>query len=99
MSILPAHMLPAMQFPTLAAIPLFRPTIIRHVSLVSRADFVISPAAQRFIETARQVLPVQRIVDHRGDLPSPLKSGTRPELHNSPKRRTAAENRLIPLIR
>ncbi|MGZ6009850.1 MAG: LysR family transcriptional regulator [Rhizomicrobium sp.] len=52
-SILPAHMLPKLQFPTLAAVPLSRPTIARHVSLVSRVGFVLSPAAQRFVETAR----------------------------------------------
>ncbi len=75
-SILPAHMLPEMQFPTLAAVPLARPTIIRHVSLVSRADFVLSPAAQRFVETARKALPIQRVVDRRGDPPSQLKSRT-----------------------
>ena len=59
-SILPAHMLPEMQFPTLAAVPLSRPTIIRHVSLVSRAGFVLSPAAQRFVETARKILRPRR---------------------------------------
>ena len=53
LSILPAHMLPKLHFPTLAAVPLSRPTIARHVSLVSRAGFVFSPAAQRFVETAR----------------------------------------------
>src|SRR5215212_8882185 len=68
-SILPAHMLPEMQFPTLAAVPLSRPAIIRHVSLVSRADFVLSPAAQRFVETARQILPVRRAAERRGDVP------------------------------
>ncbi|UTD25789.1 LysR family transcriptional regulator [Bradyrhizobium sp. WD16] len=52
-SILPAHMLPKRQFPTLAAVPLSRPTIARHVSLVSRAGFVLSPAAHRFVEAAR----------------------------------------------
>jgi DNA-binding transcriptional LysR family regulator len=54
LSILPAHMLPRMQFPTLVAVPLSRPAIGRHVSLVHRAGFVLSPAAQRFVETARQ---------------------------------------------
>jgi DNA-binding transcriptional LysR family regulator len=78
LSILPAHMLPAMQFPTLAAVPLFQPTIIRHVSLVSRADFVLSPAAQRFVETARQALPGQRTIDSGVHLPSRPKSRTRP---------------------
>jgi hypothetical protein len=68
----------AMQFPTLAAVPLYRPTIIRHVSLVSRGDFVVSPAAQRFVETAKQVLPAQRIVDRRGDLPFRRQSRTGP---------------------
>jgi DNA-binding transcriptional LysR family regulator len=77
-SILPAHMLPAAQFPTLAAVPLFRPTIIRHVSLVSRADFAVSPAAQRFVETARQALPGQRIIDSGAHLPSRPNSRTRP---------------------
>ncbi len=56
-SILPAHMLPKAQFPTLAAVPLVRPAIARHVSLVSREGFVLSPAAQRFVETARQIMP------------------------------------------
>ena len=55
-SILPAHMLPKAQFPTLAAVPLSQPTIYRHVSLLSRADFGLSPAAQRFVEIAKAVL-------------------------------------------
>jgi len=57
-SILPAHMLPKAQFPTLAAVPLSQPTIYRHVSLLSRADFGLSPAAQRFIEIAKDVLSI-----------------------------------------
>jgi LysR family transcriptional regulator, carnitine catabolism transcriptional activator len=60
-SILPAHMLPRAQFPSLIAIPLSRPTITRHVSLVSRAGFVLSPAACRFVETARQALPIAEL--------------------------------------
>jgi DNA-binding transcriptional LysR family regulator len=56
LSILPAHMLPVSQFPTLAAVPLAQPTIHRHVSLLSRADFSLSPAAQRFAEVARRTL-------------------------------------------
>ena len=56
LSILPAHMLPKRQFPTLAAVPLSRPTIARHVSLVSPAGFVLSPAAQRFVETVRMCM-------------------------------------------
>ncbi|MBH5397280.1 LysR family transcriptional regulator [Bradyrhizobium sp. CNPSo 4010] len=75
-SILPAHMLPETQFPTLTAVPLSRPTIIRHVSLVSRADFVRSPAAQRFVETAKQVLSNRRTADRRGELPAHSKSKT-----------------------
>lgn len=55
-SILPAHMLPSAQFPTLVAIPLSQPTINRHVSLLSRAGFALSPAAQRFVEIAKQVM-------------------------------------------
>jgi DNA-binding transcriptional LysR family regulator len=54
-SILPAHMLPTAQFPTLAAVPLSQPTVKRHVSLLSRADFALSPAAERFVEIARHV--------------------------------------------
>lgn len=54
-SILPAHMLPKAQFPTLAAVPLSQPTVNRHVSLLSRADFALSPAAERFAEIARHV--------------------------------------------
>ncbi len=55
-SILPAHMLPRTQFPTLVAIPLSQPTIHRHVSLLSRADFGLSPAAERFAAIARRVM-------------------------------------------
>ncbi|MGJ4889038.1 LysR family transcriptional regulator [Bradyrhizobium sp. HKCCYLRH3099] len=55
-SILPGHMLPQGQFPTLAAVPLSQPTIHRHVSLLSRADFGLSPAAQRFIDVTKRVL-------------------------------------------
>ena len=55
-SILPGHMLPKAQFPTLAAVPLSQPTIYRHVSLLSRADFGLSPAAQRFVEIAKDLL-------------------------------------------
>jgi DNA-binding transcriptional LysR family regulator len=81
-SILPAHMLPEAQFPTLAAVPLSRPAIVRHVSLVSRADFVLSPAAQRFVETARRLLPVRHAADRRSDAhaysgPTKISSGTR----------------------
>ena len=56
LSILPGHMLPKTQFPTLAAVPLSQPTIYRHVSLLSRADFGLSPAAQRFVEITKRVL-------------------------------------------
>ena len=55
-SILPAHMLPKAQFPTLVAVPLSQPIVKRHVSLLSRADFALSPAAERFAEIARRVL-------------------------------------------
>jgi DNA-binding transcriptional LysR family regulator len=55
-SILPAHMLPKTQFPTLAAVPLSQPTVMRHVSLLSRADFALSPAAERFVEIAKRTL-------------------------------------------
>ncbi|CCD95448.1 putative LysR-family transcriptional regulator [Bradyrhizobium sp. ORS 375] len=55
-SILPGHMLPRSQFPTLAAVPLSQPTIHRHVSLLSRADFGLSPAAQQFVAIAKRVV-------------------------------------------
>jgi LysR family transcriptional regulator, carnitine catabolism transcriptional activator len=55
-SILPGHMLPRAQFPTLAAIPLSRPTLHRHVSLLSRADFGLSPAAEHFVEIAKRAM-------------------------------------------
>jgi DNA-binding transcriptional LysR family regulator len=58
-SILPGHMLPNAQFPTLVAIPLSQPTIYRHVSLVSRADFGLSPAADRFVEIAKRVMSMK----------------------------------------
>jgi DNA-binding transcriptional LysR family regulator len=79
-SILPAHMLPEMQFPTLAAVPLSRPAVIRHVSLVSRADFVLSPAAQRFVETARQILPARRAADRSGNMPAHSNPKARPRI-------------------
>lgn len=55
-SILPAHMLPKAQFPTLAAVALSQPIVRRHVSLLSRADFTLSPAAEQFAEIARRAL-------------------------------------------
>jgi DNA-binding transcriptional LysR family regulator len=55
-SILPAHMLPRGQFPTLAAVALARPTIVRQVSLLSRASLALSPAAQRFLAIAKRVM-------------------------------------------
>lgn len=55
-SILPAHMLPKAQFPTLAAVALSQPVVSRHVSLLSRADFTLSPAAEQFAEIARRAL-------------------------------------------
>ncbi|KRQ14502.1 LysR family transcriptional regulator [Bradyrhizobium manausense] len=55
-SILPAHMLPKAQFPTLAAVALSQPIVKRHVSLLSRADFTLSPAAEQFAEIARRAL-------------------------------------------
>jgi DNA-binding transcriptional LysR family regulator len=55
-SILPRHMLPKAQFPTLVAIPLSQPAIDRHVSLLSRTDFGLSPAAERFVEIAKRVM-------------------------------------------
>ena len=55
-SILPAHMLPKAQFPTLAAVALSQPIVSRHVSLLSRADFTLSPAAEQFAEIARRAL-------------------------------------------
>lgn len=60
-SILPAHMLPASQFPSLAAVLLSQPTIDRHVSLVSRAGFTPSPAAQQFVATARRVMSTRAL--------------------------------------
>ena len=55
-SILPAHMLPKAQFPTLVAIPLSQPIIYRHVSLLSRADLGLSPAAERFVGIAKRFM-------------------------------------------
>jgi LysR family transcriptional regulator, carnitine catabolism transcriptional activator len=55
-SILPAHMLPKAQFPTLAAVPLSQPAVNRHVSLLSRADFTLSPAADQFVKIAKHAL-------------------------------------------
>lgn len=58
-SILPGHMLPKAQFPTLVAVPLSQPTIERHVSLLSRADFALAPAAERFVELVKRVVPAR----------------------------------------
>lgn len=52
-SILPAHLLPAKQFPSLAAVPLTAPQISRQVSLVTRAGMSLSPAARRFVAVAK----------------------------------------------
>ncbi|WP_315834314.1 LysR family transcriptional regulator [Bradyrhizobium prioriisuperbiae] len=53
-SILPAHMLPPLQFPSLVAVPLVEPTIDRPLSLIRRSGRSLSPAAENFIKTARQ---------------------------------------------
>lgn len=55
-SILPAHMLPKTQFLTLASVPLVKPKIVRHLSLISRAGFALSPAAQEFVQTAKRAI-------------------------------------------
>ena len=53
--ILPAHMLPTSQFPSLAAIALSDPKLTRHLSLIMRAGCAVSPAAQQFVEETRQM--------------------------------------------
>ncbi len=55
-SILPAHMLPAKQFPSLVAVPLAAPQINRQVSLVTRAGVSLSPAARYFIVIAKKTM-------------------------------------------
>lgn len=55
-SILPAHMLPAKQFPSLVAVPLAAPHINRQVSLVTRAGVSLSPAARYFIVIAKKTM-------------------------------------------
>lgn len=52
-SILPAHLLPAKQFPSLVAVPLTAPQLSRQVSLVTRAGVSLSPAARRFVAIAK----------------------------------------------
>ncbi|MBI5321237.1 LysR family transcriptional regulator [Bradyrhizobium sp.] len=59
LAILPATMLPADQFPTLAARPLTRPAITRAVSLLRREGRTLSPAAQAFVAIARKTLAHQ----------------------------------------
>jgi len=58
-SILPGHMLPKSQFPMLVAMPLSRPTIYRHVSLLSRADFGLPPAAEHFVQITKRVMSTE----------------------------------------
>ena len=53
-SILPAHMLPPQQFPSLVAIPLVEPAIDRPLSLIRRTGRTLSPAAENFIRTVKQ---------------------------------------------
>ncbi len=52
-------MLPGAQFPSLVAIALSQPTIYRHVSLLSRSDLGLSPAAERFVAIARRVMSAE----------------------------------------
>ena len=58
-SILPSHMLPMLQFPDLIAVPLVEPTIVRHVSVIARAEVSFSPASEAFLEMTRVVLKGQ----------------------------------------
>lgn len=53
-SILPSHMLPPLQFPSLVAVPLVDPTIYRPLSLIRASGRSLSPAATRFIAVVKQ---------------------------------------------
>ncbi|MBR0687777.1 LysR family transcriptional regulator [Bradyrhizobium manausense] len=59
LSILPVHVLPGGQFPSLVAVPLVNPAIHRQLSLVTRAGISLSPAAQKFVTIAKEQLGPQ----------------------------------------
>lgn len=55
-AVLPAYLLPMMQFPGLVAIPLVEPVVHRRLSVISREGRSISRAARAFLDLTRAVI-------------------------------------------
>jgi DNA-binding transcriptional LysR family regulator len=55
-SVLPAYLVPMLQFPDLVAVPLITPVVRRKLSLITRAGRSLSPASRAFVEVAKSVI-------------------------------------------
>jgi|SRR5688572_1718160 len=55
-SILPPYLVPHLGYPSLVAVPLVSPVVRRSLSIVTSAERALSPAAVRFVETAKAVV-------------------------------------------
>lgn len=55
-AVLPAYLLPMMQFPGLVAVPLVEPVVRRRLSVISREGRSLSAAARAFLDLTRKVI-------------------------------------------
>jgi DNA-binding transcriptional LysR family regulator len=55
-SVLPAYLVPLMQFPDLVSVPLVDPVVYRNLSLITRSGRSLSTAAQSFVAAAKAVI-------------------------------------------
>ncbi|MBR1221061.1 LysR family transcriptional regulator [Bradyrhizobium sp. U87765 SZCCT0131] len=55
-SVLPAYLVPMLQFPDLVAVPLVDPVVRRNLSLITRSGRSLSAASRSFVEVAKAVI-------------------------------------------
>jgi DNA-binding transcriptional LysR family regulator len=55
-SVLPAYLVPLLQFPDLVSVPLVDPVIRRNLSLITRSGRSLSAAARSFVQVAKAVI-------------------------------------------
>ncbi|MBN9428271.1 MAG: LysR family transcriptional regulator [Burkholderiales bacterium] len=55
-SILPSHLLPMFDRPSLVAVPLAAPVVKRTIAVITRSGRSLSPAAQRFVEVTQSAI-------------------------------------------
>ncbi len=55
-SVLPAYLVPLLQFPDLVSVPLIEPVVHRNLSLISRSGRSLSKASRSFVQVAKAVI-------------------------------------------